>query len=107
MKKFGITASKIIAIVIIMLCLTLVSTVLVMTIQNELSRISEGVIIDKQIREGYTEGSISKGGGNYVSVPTTYHMQLCGEKNGKTVTYWLTVTEEDYSTYKVGDYYKK
>ena len=107
MKKCAITTGKIIAIVIIMLALTFIGVVLAATIQNERCRISEGVIIDKQLNEGYTQGDISKNGGNYVSVPTTYYFQLRGEKNDKTVTYWLNVAEDEYSEYKVGDYYKK
>ena len=107
MKKITITAAQVGAIVIFMLVLTFIGVVVAVSIENELCRISEGVVIDKQLSEGYTQGNVSKDGDNYVSKPTTYYFQLRGEKNEKTVTYWLNVTEDEYDKYKVGDHYKK
>lgn len=74
---------------------------------NESNRITEGIIVDKRIMSGQSYVSTANGGKNfhYGAHDTTYNFCLSGNKNGKDVTYWVTVSEEDYSQYKVGDYY--
>lgn len=77
-------------------------------VNNEMNRITEGTIIDKQISEGYTSADYHKeSGGSYHEYPTEYFFQLEGEKNGETVRYWANVSAEDYNTFRVGDYYRK
>ena len=78
-------------------------------ITNESNRISEGVVIDKNYSSAYTTYSHIKSGNVLVNVPQfhpeRYRIQLEGEKDGETVTYWRSVTEQEYSDYEIGDYY--
>ena len=77
-------------------------------VSNEMNRITEGTIIDKQISEGYTSANYSKeSGGSYREYPTEYFFQLEGDKGGEVVRYWMNVTEEEYTEFRVGDYYRK
>ena len=76
-------------------------------INNELNRITEGTIIDKQIYTEYTEANVSNGSGSYSHRPTRYSFLLEGEKNGKAVKYWTEVSADEYARFRVGEYYRK
>ena len=79
------------------------------TITNESNRITEGVVIDKGYSPTYVTYSYIKSVDVLVNIPQyhpeRYSIRLQGEKNGKTVTYWRSVTAQEYSDYDIGDYY--
>ena len=96
------------------LCIIIVITVIagvVASIENEKNKITEGIIIDKSYTEGYITYTNTRIGKIIILQPhhhpEKYSFQLRGEKDGKTVTYWLTVSKEDYNEYKIGDYYNQ
>lgn len=65
---------------------------------NSINSISEGKIVDKHI------GLITD---QKVFCPKTYHFTIEGEKRGKTVRYTFEVTENEYTTYRIGDWYER
>lgn len=65
---------------------------------NSINSISEGKIVDKHI------GLITD---QKVFCPKTYHFTIEGEKHGKTVRYTFEVTENEYTTYRIGDWYER
>ena len=77
------------------------------TINNENNRITEGIIVDSQYYSGGTYYNSDKNGGHMRSDPPSYWFKISGEKDGKTVEYWLEVTQEEYSLYSVGDYFRR
>lgn len=81
------------------------------SIENEKNKITEGIIIDKSYSAAYTTYTSVKIGETTVMQPRyhpeKYSFQLRGEKDEKTVTYWLTVSKKDYIEYKIGNYYKQ
>lgn len=94
--------------IVVLLAVSVIAGGIYFAITNELNRITEGTIIDKQISEGYTSANFSKeNGGSYHSYPTEYFFLIEGEKNGETVKYWTNVTAEEYDNFKVGEYYRK
>lgn len=92
------------------ICIAIVITIAT-SIENEKNKITEGIIIDKSYTVAYTTYAITRVGKPPVLTPIyhpeKYSFQLRGEKDEKTVTYWLTVPKEDYNEYKIGDYYKQ
>lgn len=95
------------AVIIILLAVALILICVFAIINNEINRISEGTIVDKQIQTGYSDAYISNGTGSYNALPTQYLFLLEGEKNGRTVRYWTKVSAEEYSEFRVGEYYRK
>lgn len=65
---------------------------------NEIHAISEGRIVDKYI------GSVMN---QKVFCPKTYYFTIEGEKHGKTVRYTFEVTEGEYETHRIGDWYER
>ncbi len=106
MKASGIITG-IIAFLIFALAFSAIGFSIYTGIKNEENRIAEGIIVDKEIAEGYTHATHSKESGRLVSYPTTYHFLLQGEKNGEVVEYWTTVTADEYNSFRIGDYYRK
>ena len=71
----------------------------VSSINNASNEIYVGIIIDKYISGGY-----------YVrgyKFQKTWNFVIQGTKGGETVNYRFEVTEEEYSRYKIGDYYER
>lgn len=64
---------------------------------NELNRIDQGIIVDKQIHPGYTYYSYDASGSIMRSTPTTYSFTIRGKKNDQIVEY----------TFNVGDTYNR
>ena len=77
------------------------------SIQNASNEIDCGVIVDTDYDSGYTYFSSSKNGGYMQSYPDTYTFTIEGEKDGKTVRYSFEVTEQEYNSYKIGDWYER
>lgn len=105
------TVSEVVHTIMILLIFVLVFLVIGFSIYqavtNERNRIAEGVILDKQIYEGYTHANHTKENGSFTSVPTTYYFLIQGQKKGETVEYWTNVTATEYDSFKVGEYYRK
>ena len=76
-------------------------------VSNESNRLSEGVVVDKSFSSGYSSVSGDRDDISAYSRGDSYQLCISGEKNGKVVRYWFECTELEYTTYKVGDYYKK
>ena len=78
-------------------------------VYNESNHLSEGVVIDKDYSPAYMTTHTVHTGKNVVTTPeyyaASYSIRLQGEKDGETVTYWKSVTEQEYHAVDVGDYY--
>lgn len=99
-SKKGLTAVEIVVIIAIIAIIAAIIIPIIGSILNEQNRITEGVIIDKS----YTvEKVITK----YKTAESTHcYFQLEGEKDEVMVRYWLEVSEQDYNSYRIGDYYR-
>ena len=76
-------------------------------VKNESNRISEGIVIDKHYTSGYTRYNGDDKSRSLISEPPQYHLLLSGNKNGKTVEYWCEVTEDEYNSVKIGEFFKR
>lgn len=70
-----------------------------------------GTVIDKSYSPAHTEVWYSHCNG-YIIPHTVYYndsyqLRLEGEQNGETVRDWVSVSEETYDTYAIGDQYPK
>lgn len=95
------------AILVFAVVLIALGSIIYTAVKNEENRITEGIIIDKEISMGGTSARMSKNGGRVYSYPTTYYFKLQGQKDEGTVEYWMIVTAEEYDTFKTGEYYRK
>lgn len=99
-------AGAMIAAVIALIVVTLLSG-----IANESNRITEGIIVDKDYTAPYSSITYHTINGNSYPVsryhPENFQFKIKGDKNSKTVEYVFDVTENEYNSYNVGDYYKK
>ena len=104
-------AGLVVVIISVIIILFMIIGVIVMVIQNENNRITEGIIIDKDYHSAYITTNFYEVDDvmtpETVSHEATYFLLLRGEKNEVEVEYWLECTEYDYYQYRVGDYYKK
>lgn len=77
---------------IVRLITTLLLMILTVSIGNFLingkNRIKTGIIVNKCHVPGYSKNS-----------PDMYMLAIQGEKRGKTVVYWKTVSKTEYSKY--------
>lgn len=85
---------------------------IVSIIVNEGNRITSGIVVDKQFNPSYSYADVSwSGQGNsryyYDQRSDRYSICIQGEKDGKTVRYWFSVTEEEYIMFHIGDYYSR
>lgn len=72
--------------------------------------IDEGFVVDKDYDPAYTSiVNHSNGNGGtyfqYVYYPESYQFKLEREKDGETVSCWISVPESEYEKYNIGDYY--
>ena len=86
--------SSVIMIVVIMAFIVFV----VGAVINDINSISEGVIVGKYI-DSITNQKAFRA--------KSYYFTIEGEKRGKTVRYTFEVTEGEYETYKIGDWYER
>ena len=77
------------------------------SIQNASNEIDCGVIVDRDYDSGYAYFSSDKYGGHMNSYTDTYTFTIEGEKDGETVRYTFEVTEQEYNSYKIGDWYER
>lgn len=109
-SKKGLTAVEIVVIIAIIAIIAAIIIPIIGSILNEQNRITEGVIIDKSytaekvITKYKTAGDIKI---PYTSKESAHcYFQLEGEKDEVMVRYWLEVSEQDYNSYRIGDYYR-
>lgn len=104
-------ADNIVHIVVLAVSLLIIGGFIYIACKNECNRISEGIVVDKHHRAAYSTTEYKSQGDLKLPVtkyhPATYHFTIEGDKNGKSVKYYFAVTEMEYYTYKIGDYYKK
>lgn len=68
-----------------------------------------GTVIDKEHRAAYTTHTFIKSG--YAHIPVAHHhpeswqLKIQDDVDGETVTDWVTVSETEYESYEIGDYY--
>lgn len=74
---------------------------------NNANKIDEGYIIDKTYNASSTHYSSDKNGGHLYSYPAQYFFTIQGRKDGKEVEYTFEVTQTEYESYKIGDWYKR
>ena len=72
---------------------------------NESHRISEGIVVDRYYRSGYSTAPTQ----NQPSVyhPPKYTLTISGMKDDKYVEYTFEVPEAEYVKYNIGDHYPK
>ena len=102
----------IICVATLILCLTLIGTGLKAELENAGNKITEGIIVDKNYNSAYSSREFytdTKGNSYPVSsyYPESFQFKIEGNKNRETVKYVFDVTENEYNSYKIGDYYKK
>lgn len=112
MKRFdSFDFTEILVKSIVIVAVTIMVFTIGFGIANESNRISEGVVIDKSYSPAYTSYQHIHHSKGSTAIPTyhaeTYQIRLQGEKDEKTVTYWRQVTEQEYHSVNVGDYYPK
>lgn len=73
----------------------------------------EGLIIDKQYNPEYTTYTYTTShiGSTIIQTPipikhnATYNIKIQKTENEITKECWITITENEYNNYKIGDYY--
>lgn len=79
-------------------------------VANENNKISEGVIVDKTYSDTQAIVTYHNGPNNSMIPstrirPETFEFTIKGVKGGEEVEYSFKVTEEEYNSFKIGDYY--
>lgn len=71
----------------------------------------EGIIIDKYYKKAYTTTSVMMCGKvmvpRTIHYPETWNFKIEKEIDGKKKSITITVSEDTYNLYNIGDYYKK
>ncbi len=92
--------------ILILLVVSIISNAI-----NTSNKIDEGVIVDKNYRASYVLYTYSDSKNTTIRIPYTvlesYSFTIRGEKNGESVEYTFSVTEDEYPQYNIGDYYKR
>ena len=92
-------------IIIISVVFIILAVSVIAGVNNYRNRISEGWVVDKQMSAGYMYYSAGEKDASMYSRTSTYYLEIEGEKNGKKVSFWKEVSEEEYHEYSVGDWY--
>lgn len=99
----------VIAILTIVLVVALFGLCIYGEVLNEANHINEGIVVDKDYDPAYTTISTIYNGKSTVTMPQyyseSYQIQLRGEKEGEIVTYWKTVSEQEYHSVEIGEHY--
>ena len=96
LSKYGV--EQVISAVIVIAVIAIFLVYVVGAGVNSVNSIGEGVIVDKRI------SSITN---QKIFCPKTYYFTIEGEKRGKTVRYTFEVTEGEYETHRIGDWYER
>ena len=89
--------------ILIVIPLLLLIYICVEFIKNKHNHIDSGIIIDKH----YTSSSTTPTRFGIIHRPESYTLTITGEKDGKCVEYTFYCTEDEYSSYEIGDTYIK
>lgn len=92
-----------ILIVIMLLLLIYICVEFGKFIKNKHNHIDSGIIIDKH----YTSSSTIPTRFGIIHRPESYTLTITGKKDGKCVEYTFYCTEDEYSSYEIGDTYIK
>ena len=95
--------TMIISNILIVILLLLLIYICVEFIKNEHNHIDSGIIIDKH----YTSSLTTPTRFGIIHRPKSYTLTITGEKDGKCVEYTFHCTEDEYSSYEIGDTYIK
>lgn len=98
--------------IVIALCVAVIAIVTWTVVANESNKINEGVIVDKYYKSASTQTYYILSPNKTLMpstryAPESFHFTIKGKKDGKEVEYTFDVTEEDFSSYEIGDYYKR
>ena len=96
-SKFGVGEG--ISVLFICAALCLIGAILVGMVVNETHSVPAGYIVDKQYTQAYFIDGV------YHSA--AYRFTIVGEKNGRSVRYTFSVTEDEFDRYKIGDWYTR
>ena len=104
---FGsITVVEIVVALAILVVAVLLVVAVMGAVQNEMNRISSGIIVDKNYSPEKREYRQDKNGViSYTYSSEKYYLCIEGEKDGKTVQYWFSTSPVDYAKYNIGDNY--
>ena len=104
------TLLTIIIIIGLIICSIILISVFVIQIVDLLTNITplyEGVIVEKKYREKHTILLPRVVGKTVIpfiqNVPESYQFKVSGVRNGKQITQWWDVTEEQYNRFDIGD----
>lgn len=107
----GKYVSEIVIGIIVIIFTASMALVFMTYFRNENNKISEGVVIDKNYKAPYTTTIYIEVGDTRIPQstyhPESYSLEIQGEKNEESVTYWFECTAEEYRQYSIGDYYRK
>ena len=107
----GFSLEDFIIALILIVCAALIVVYIILGVVNASSEIDEGILIDKHYTAQYvTYNNVNTGESNImipVTHPERYSFTIQGEKNGETVEYTFSVTEDEYPQYNIGDYYRR
>lgn len=108
-KSFSL--EDVIIALILIVSAALIVVAIISAVINASNEITEGVLIDKHYTASHVTYTNVNTGKSHVMIPVThperYSFTIQGKKNGETVKYTFSVTEDEYSQYKIGDYYKR
>ncbi len=104
-QKFDIV--RLLSAIIFIAVIATIAVGIISTVHNEVNRITEGVVVDKEYTSGYARANGENKSFAYRNVPPTYYLVLSGEKNGTEVRFRCEVTEAEYESFHIGDYYRK
>ena len=79
--------------------IAVLAVILVGAAINAQNRVDEGEIVNKQIIRWETDKTV------FQSVRYTFTIE--GERQGKPARYTFEVTEKEYESYKIGDWYRR
>lgn len=89
---------QVISAVVVIVVITIFIVFVVGVVINGTNSISEGVLVGKYI-DSITNQKAFRA--------KSYYFTIEGEKRSKTVRYTFEVTENEYETYKIGDWYER
>ena len=95
-SKYGV--EQVISVVIVIAVIAIFLVYVVGAGVNSVYSIGEGVIVDKRI------SSITN---QKIFCPNTSYFPIAGETRGTTVRYTFEVTEGEYETHRIGDWYER
>lgn len=97
MKKGRIEIELVVALMVI--CLMMVIAITAVLAHIKANSVTEGIITDKAYHAVISPQPIYS--------PEKYMIQIKGSKDGEDVKVWRSCTEEEWYSYRIGDYYRK